>query len=149
MGTECSGPGAETGLLWFEGPQSEERTGGGWGGVGRWGGRWSRGQAERGQGEDAGSTHSAQPPCPSTENSRAPRITQETSIASLPRSAGTTGSLPQLTAHPTAPSHSAGRLKGSSEASNSPSTHISGCEMTSQSTRDSPRPWFCYYFIKI
>lgn len=55
-------------------------------------GRWSsRGQAERGRGEDAGSTHSAQPPSPSTENSRAPRSIPGTSLASLPGSAGTFG----------------------------------------------------------
>lgn len=75
-------------------------------------GRWSRGQAERGQGEDAGSTHTARPPSPSAENSRAPRITPGTSLASLPRSAGASGPLPQLAAHPTAPCHSPGRARG-------------------------------------
>lgn len=89
-------------------------------------GRWSRGQAERGQGEDAGSTHTARPPSPSAENSRAPRITPGTSLASLPRSAGASGPLPQLAAHPTAPCHSPGRAEGSSEASSSPGADISG-----------------------
>lgn len=136
---------ARPALVW--GPQSEERTGWVW----RYGrvGRWSRGQAERGQGEDAGSTHTAQPPSPSTENSRAPRITPGTSLASLPRSAGTFGSLSQLTAHPTAPCHSPGRVEGSSEASNSPSADNSDCEMTSRSTPDSTKPRFFCYFIKI